>query len=364
MSNRPLRFTPTTRLSPSVSTPYQLANGVSVSQFSLSTQSGPFVAWYRATSGARSGLNTVIFAVPSALPATAVIVAFPSPTPRTRPDVSTLATDSSLEDHANSAPATNCRLASNACAVIRRVSPTTTVSAEGDTVTERATCITIANALPEIAPEVAVIVAVPLPSAVTNPAESTGATCGSLLAHVTTSSGIGRPIWSRTSAVSRTVSPSASNTTVSGVTATVVGAGTTTTSCARPVTPDEVAETSTSPTATPATNPVPSTTATVVSLDAHENPAPATPWPFASLASATRRSVSPNTSVSAAGVTSTVLTRWATVTVALPEADPAVAVIVAVPFPAAVTRPDPFTVATAVLLLAQVTVTPPMTCPL
>ena len=64
-----------------------------------------------------------------------------------------------------------------------------------------------------------------------------------------------------------------------------------------------------------------------------------------------------------AGATLTELTTCATVTVALPEAWPDVAVMVAVPLPTAVTSPDASTVATAVALLAQVTVAPAITQP-
>ena len=53
-----------------------------------------------------------------------------------------------------------------------------------------------------------------------------------------------------------------------------------------------------------------------------------------------RRTVSPNaTKVSTPGDTATALTIWATVTAAVPDTEPAVAVIVAVPLAAAVTRP-------------------------
>ena len=72
------------------------------------------------------------------------------------------------------------------------------------------------------------------------------------------------------------------NTTESGVTATVVGTGATTVTCARPVTPDEVAVISASPAAAPVTRPESSTRATSVSLDAHSNSDSATAWPFAS----------------------------------------------------------------------------------
>ncbi len=48
---------------------------------------------------------------------------------------------------------------------------------------------------------------------------------------------------------------------------------------------------------------------------------------------------------------------------AVPEAPPALAAIVTVPLPAAVTRPDPLTVAIEVVLLDQVTAAPAITCP-
>ena len=64
-----------------------------------------------------------------------------------------------------------------------------------------------------------------------------------------------------------------------------------------------------------------------------------------------------------AGDTVTALNSWATVTVAVPEADPAVAVIVAVPLATAVTRPVALTVATAAALLAQLTAAPTIALP-
>ena len=202
-----------------------------------------------------------------------------------------------------------------------------------------------------------------MPAAVTSPAESTAAMVVSLIDHDTATSTIGRPIWSRTSAESCSVCPMAVNTTESGVTATVVGMGATTVTCARPVAPDEVAVISASPAATPVASPEPSTLTTEVSLEAQSNSASATAWPLRSTASAERCRVSPSISVSAAGDTVTELTIWATDTVALPETTPAVAVMVAVPSPTAVTSPDPLTVAIEAALLDQVTAAPAITCP-
>ena len=237
------------------------------------------------------------------------------------------------------------------------------MSAAGETSTVLTCCATVTAAVPDAEPAVAVIVAAPLATAVTSPAESTAATIISALVHATGSPSMTRSIWSRTSAMSRTVSPSAVNASVLGATDTVVGTSASTTSSARPVTPDEVAATSTSPSPVPVTSPDASTTATDVSPEAHVNAAPATAWPFASLASASNRTVSRSTTVAAAGETATVLVRCATVTAAVPDAEPAIAVIVAAPLAAPVTSPDPSTAATEAALLDQLTAAPAITCP-
>ena len=111
--------------------------------------------------------------------------ATPSVTPRTSPDPSTVATDESLDDQVNAAPSTRCSLWSNASATSRSVSPTETVSAGGDTTTELGDWITVITASPDAAPAVAVIVVVPIPSAVTSPLALTAATAAWLLAQVT-----------------------------------------------------------------------------------------------------------------------------------------------------------------------------------
>jgi len=90
---------------------------------------------------------------------------------------------------------------------------------------------------------------------------------------------------------------------VSGVTATVVGTGAITLNAARLVAPDDVTVTSTSPAPTAVTSPVESTVAIAESPDSHANSASSTAWPFASVASADTRTVSPTRSVSTAGDT-------------------------------------------------------------
>ena len=73
--------------------------------------------------------------------------------------------------------------------------------------------------------------------------------------------------------------------------------------------------------------------------------------------------MSPTSSTADSGVIATVVTDCATVTAASSEAEPDIAVIVAVPLPAAVTSPEASTVATATSELAQATDAPDMTRP-
>ena len=101
----------------------------------------------------------------------------------------------------------------------------TSVSAAGDTSTALTTWATVTAAVPDAEPAVAVIVALPFAAAVTSPDASTAATGASLLVHATVAPVITRPFWSRTSAVSRTVSPRADSVAEPGLTITVVATG-------------------------------------------------------------------------------------------------------------------------------------------
>ena len=120
----------------------------------------------------------------SAPPETTVTVVMPSAMPRTRPESSTSATRVSLDDHANPGWPNTWPLASVAVAERRAVSPTPSVSAAGDTLTEVTTWATVTVAAPVAEPTVAVIVADPLPVAVTSPPGFTVATDPSPLIHV------------------------------------------------------------------------------------------------------------------------------------------------------------------------------------
>ena len=112
------------------------------------------------------------------------------------------------------------------------------------------------------------------------------------------------------------------------------------------------------------TRPDPPTVATEARSEDQANSAPATTWPLASRASAARRTVSPSaTSVLASGVTVTAATTCATVIAAVPDAWPDVAVMVAAPLSAEVTRPAASTVATEAALVDHDTDAPDITLP-
>ena len=100
--------------------------------------------------------------------------------------------------------------------------PTTIVPSDGDTSTEATDCATVTTADPDAGPVFAVIVAVPSTTAVTSPDASTVATEVSPLLHVTVAPAITRAFWSRTSAVSCTVAPSAVSSAAAGLTVSVV----------------------------------------------------------------------------------------------------------------------------------------------
>ena len=262
--------------------------------------------------------------------------------------------DSSSLVHVISASSTSSPYPSHAVADSRIESATRRTVSEGvsRTVLTVATTVTLALADTEFA--VAVIAAPPLPTARTRPVESTVATDSSPDSQVIRTPGIGTPCASVAWADRRTVSPT-DRAASSGVTVTAATSRPTLT-VADPVAEPAAAVIVASPSHRARTSPVESTTATAVSSDAHVTVTPSTAWPFASTGSAARRSVSPRAENSrAAGDTPTELTTWATVTVALSAAEPAVAVTAASPLPTDRTKPSESTGATDASLLAHVT---------
>src|SRR5437763_1191545 len=126
-----------------------------------------------------------------------------------------------------------------------------------------------------------------------------------------------------------------------------------------PVLPSDVAVMVAEPAVTPLTSPLQFTVATAVLLLDQVTTRPDNGSPFASLGVAVSCTVSPTATLAGDGVTVTEASGASvTVTSDVPLCPSLVAVIVAVPAPTPVTSPLPFTRATAVLLLDQVTTRP------
>ena len=110
------------------------------------------------------------------------------------------------------------------------------------------------------------------------------------------------------------------------------------------------------PTPAPVIIPLPSTVAMLAALELHVTPRPLSELPAASLGVATSVTVCPDTSDAFDELSVTVATGTttaATVIVALPASPSLVAVITALPTPAAVTTPDVLTVATVEALVVH-----------
>ena len=178
-----------------------------------------------ATVVGRGGSATVICARAEALPDVASTSVAPALTPVTSPDASTLATDGSWDAHENAAPGTWLPFASKPCAANRIVSPVEMVAASGSTAASATSCATVTDAEPNTDPAAAVILALPLATAVTTPEASAVATDGAPLVHVTAAPDMTLPYWSSTSADSCTVAPSAVSSAEAGLTVTLAGRG-------------------------------------------------------------------------------------------------------------------------------------------
>src|SRR5207302_1367451 len=126
-----------------------------------------------------------------------------------------------------------------------------------------------------------------------------------------------------------------------------------------PLLPSDVAVMVAEPAVTPLTSPLPLTVATAVLLLAHVITRPDNGLPLASFGVAVSCSVCPTCTLAGYGLTVTAATGMLdTVTDAVPLCPSLVAVTIAEPAVTPVTNPFPSTVATAVLLLDQVTTRP------
>ena len=147
-------------------------------------------------------------AVALADPDVAVMVAVPSMTAVTRPSAETVATEASDVVHVTVGFEITVPPASLPVATREAVSPIDVkLRLVGDRVSDIATWLMVAVAVPLTDPDVAVIVAIPLPTAVTSPSAETVAIDASDVAQVTSASEITVPPASVTVAARVAVSP-------------------------------------------------------------------------------------------------------------------------------------------------------------
>src|SRR5947199_1990947 len=210
---------------------------------------------------------------------------------------------------------------------------------------------------------VAVIVAVPAALPVTSPLAVTVATAVLLLPQLTVRPDNGLPLASFGVAVSCTVWPTCADA-VAGLTVTDATGTVLTVIVAVPLCPSLVAVIVAAPAVTPVTTPLPLTVATAVLLLPQLTGRPDNGLPFASPGLAASCTVWPTCTDADAGLTATDATRtFVTKSAGVPLFPSLVAVSVAAPTATPVACPAPLTVATAGLLLDQVTVRPPSGLP-
>jgi len=203
---------------------------------------------------------------------------------------------------------------------------------------------------------VAVIVADPVATAVTSPADEIAATDAADVAHVTVGLTITVPPASLTVAVIVAVSANDEKLTVVGDSSTLDAAWETVTTAAALPEP-ETAMMTPAPFETATTKPEAVTVATVGVTATHVTGAPGTTLPAGSLTVATIVAVSPRDErVSEVGDSSTLDVTSPTVTEVAAFTEPEVAMIVAVPFKSPVTNPAAETVETVVSDDVQMTV--------
>src|SRR6267378_759825 len=308
---------------------------------------------------------TVTAAVPRWPSLVAVMVTAPTASPLTSPLPLTVPSSALLVAHVTTRPLSGLPLASFGVAVSCPVCPAITLTDAGLTATEATgTFVTVTVAVPLWPSLVAVIVAVPAPTPLTSLLPLTVATAVLRLAQVTTRPVSGLPLASFGVAVSCTLAPTGTLA-VAGLTATDATGTFVTVTVAVPLWPSLVAVIVAVPAATPLTRPLPLTVATAVLLLAHVTTRPVSGLPLASFGVAVSCTLAPTGTLAVAGLTATDATgTFVAVTVAVPLWPSLVAVIVAVPAATPLTRPLPLTVATAVLLLAQVTTRPVSGLPL
>src|SRR6266516_4028233 len=303
---------------------------------------------------------TVIVALPLCPSLVAVIVAEPAAPPVTSPLALTVATAVLLLAHVTVRPANRLPFASFGVAVSCTVWPTCTDAEAGLTVTDATgTVLSVIAAVPLFPSLVAVIVADPAATPLTTPLALTVATAVLPLDQVIARPESELPFASFGVAVSCIVWPTCTDA-VAGVTVTDATGTVLTVIVAVPLCPSEVAVIVAEPAATPVTSPLALTVATAVLPLDQLIVRPESELPFASFGVAASCIFWPAGTDAVAGLTVTDATGTVvTVSAAVPLLPSEVAVIVAAPTATPVACPVPFTVATAGLLLDQVTVRPP-----
>src|SRR5207244_1893268 len=310
------------------------------------------------------GVPTAIAALPVLLSDVAVISAVPFATPVTSPLVLTVAIVALLVDHVTTRPVNTLPLASFVAAVSCVVWQGWTAADVGVTLTvATGTCVTVMLDVPFWPSLVAVIIADPAALALTIPEPLTVASVVLFEAHVTTRPVSGLPFASLGVAVSCVVWPTGrvadAGLTVNEATGTDV-----TVTVAAPLCPSLVAVTVAEPPARAVTSPLPLTLAIVVSLEDQVTTRPDKGFPFASRGVAVSCPVWPVCRLRDVGLTVTDATGTVeTAMLDVPLWPSLVAVIVAEPVPAPVTRPLILTVATEPLFEDHVTVRPVSTLP-
>jgi hypothetical protein len=251
---------------------------------------------------------TLIAADPACPSLVAVIVTGPVPTAVTNPLPVTVARFALVVDHVTTRPVSALPAASRGVAVNCSVWPTTRFAELGVTPTDATgTADTVTLAEPVCPSLVAVIVAVPVPCAVTNPLPFTVATPLALVDHT-----IGRavstlPAASRSVAVNCPVCP-AFRFNVAGATVTVATGAWLTLIAADPVCPSLVAVIVAVPVPCAVTNPLPFTVTTLLALVDHTIVRPVSTLPAASRGVAVNCPVCPAVRFTVAGATVTVAT--------------------------------------------------------
>jgi hypothetical protein len=307
---------------------------------------------------------TVAVAVPPTEPDVAVIVAVPLVIAVTSPADDTVAVDELDVVHVTVAPEMALSFASFTVAVSWVVSPSDVkLSTVSDNSMLAAAWATVTAAVASTEPEVAVIVADPLATAVTRPADETVATDEFDAAHVTVGFEMTVPPASLTVGVSVAVSPSDEKLRLVG--ARVRDAATwVTVAVAVALAEPDVAVIVAVPSATAVTRPADETVATDSSDVTHVTVGFEMIFPPPSRAVATIVAVSPpDEKLRLVGASVRDAAAWLTVAVAVALTEPEVAEIVAVPPATAVTRPADETVATDSSDVAHATVAPEMAVP-